>query len=139
MNDFWKMITTAIIWTICGGIILAMTIQGVANNVAANWVLVLPLLAAVLTTLVIWAAGQGGTQSREAALRESGKAKRLNLTRDDKMAMLMDMMDEDERAAFKAALARKLLDDDRDDNPFAEDGELPLGELLDEQRRRQRR
>jgi len=57
----------------------------------------------------------------------------------DKLSMLMEIMDEDERAAFKETLKRRVLEDKK----YGEDGELStsdqtLAALLDKEQARER-
>ncbi|MCD4686629.1 MAG: hypothetical protein K8S97_11905 [Anaerolineae bacterium] len=112
-----------------------MTSEQRANLVALIWImmsvvcivavangelglgLLIPLLVAILATFFLGVLPGMLT----TALETREKAKR---TPQDRMSLLMEMMDDDERAAFKAALKQRVLDDlDR-----AEDGELPLGD-----------
>jgi len=99
---------------------------------------VLAWLGAVFGTLLIWGIPEFLKLYHLKILSQAGqspeKGKRGGQSRyDDKLTLLMDLMDEDEREAFKEALKQRVLDDGRYD-----DGELPYGSntlesLMDEE------
>jgi len=73
-----------------------------------------------VSTIVMWGDfGRRGQWARfESDQSEAAKRKRGT---DDKFSLLMELMDDDERAAFKEALMRRVLADAADSG----DGELP--------------
>ncbi len=108
---------------------VAMAIVAIVLAVASSvpGLMVIPIAVAVLMTFVMYLPTiiAAMDQQTPKAKREPG----------DKLALLLEMMDADERAAFKEALKRRVLDD----LGGAEDGELPadaqtLAELLGEDR-----
>lgn len=84
------------------------------------------VMGAFFGTLAIWGIPEFMKLYHLKILAQAGeateKSKRGGQTRyDDKLALLMDLMDEDERAAFKEALKQRVLHDAHYD-----DGELPF-------------
>ncbi len=98
--------------------VIGSAIAGEAGGLFA-WALALPLVIALLATIAILYGERllGPAASREKA-ETSEKAKRQGA---DKLALLMDLLDEDERAAFKA----RLMDEVLAEAGSGSDGELP--------------
>jgi hypothetical protein len=143
-ENIMKMLATLGIWTITGAISFSATIDSpIDGDVLA--VVIAPLLIALFATFFIWVAPELVRADRDAKsthhhIGDSEKAKRRVSGDESRMALLMEMMDDDERQAFKETLKRRLLDDYR----VNEDGELfadstTLESLMqDEQRQRLR-
>ncbi len=85
-----------------------------------SWYFVLPLLLAFVGTFAVWWTDVLATRmlSSPRSGADSEKAKRQGA---DKLALLMDLLDEDERAAFKA----RLMDEVLAEAGSGSDGELP--------------
>lgn len=105
-------------WVAVGLGFFAMGIYGAETGRDVGWIFVLTLLAALFTTIVLSGALPGvffGAPGQEKTKRRQ----------DDKLALLLELMDENERMAFKEALKQRVLDDESD-------GELPYdAELLE--------
>lgn len=123
MGNFWRAVTTAFIWLMaCGFGIAAVN----ATN-SDSWIVVPVLLATLLATAVIWisealgASAKARVETRHLTGRSdrsaAGKSKREE---SDKYALLLELMDEDERAEFKEMLKRRALQDMR----LSDDGEF---------------
>ena len=107
-------------------------------------VIVMPLLFAFLGTLAVWVLPEivkifaPGSATETTAL--PAKAKRAGDTRrDEQLAILLELLDDDEREVFKERLQQRVLD-----NLRYSEGELPetdatLAALLDEENQRQQR
>lgn len=139
MKDLSKAIVLTLIWIGC----VVVSIVSATNNVLfgatgdASMAIVFPLVVALLATFAIYgfpemmqAINRGQERDRNHLTPEKGK----RLAGDDKLALLLSMMDEDEKDAFKDALKRQMLARNR--SPF-EDGELSddaevLTAMLDE-------
>ena len=116
-------------WIAVGIGLFSVGIYGAETGRDVGWLFVLPILITVFTTIILSGALPGFW------LRSPGeeKAKRQ---RDDKLALLLELMDEDERMAFKEALKQRVLGSESD-------GELPysveLLEVLEQQESASRR
>jgi hypothetical protein len=129
-NQFWRAVATIVIWAAVTGIIITSFIMGSPSDVAV----IAPLVAALLATLAMWVPGQGAAPTASASAASLEKAKRgqgAARTEEARMRMLLELMDPDEREAFKEILKQQMLRD-------MADGELPYGaqtleSLLDDQ------
>jgi hypothetical protein len=111
-------------WIAVGIGLWGVGIYGAETGRDIGWLLALAILLPVLTTLLLSGALPGfsfGSSGQEKAKRQS----------DRKLALLLELMDEDERRAFKEALKQRILEGESD-------GELPydagLLEMLDQDR-----
>lgn len=133
-----KVVVTGFIWLICLVISLAILFSPSIN---AEWVLSLPLGVAFFSTMAIYMsdadkakhqAGHGtGTVTVEKAKRDAGDPN------ETKMRLLLELMDDDERRAFKETLKRQVLQ-----SSHLDDGEvdgIAMEALLDDQEKRLRR
>ena len=143
----WKGIITTIIWLISGALSLAVILSAESNfNGDSLAMMAIPLIVAAGGTFFIWVAAELVKKDRiEAeAKRDLEREERLgNLEKEKhatsegtRMALLLEMMDADERRVFKQSLKRKVLGESR----LTTDGELSqsTSEYLhdeDEQRR----
>lgn len=135
--DFWKAVATVGIWLAITGIIISLMVTGAQ----AGWMVsMVALFVALAATARIWSGGETRSSGAfNAGARESlEKLKRGGGESDAKMRLLLEMMDDDERYAFKQAMKERML-------RGGIDGELnydanSLGALLDDDEyKRQRR
>lgn len=124
-NTMWRMIATSVMWVALG----IVSVMGIifSSNLGDDAALIigLPLSLALIGTIAIWLGPAIVEVQREKIRAQNGlgvpdmteKAKRGGL---DKYSLLMQMMDEDEREAFKTALKQRMLDDAR----ITDDGEI---------------
>ncbi len=138
-NDFWKAVATITIWVISGLVALSTVMF---SSGSYSWEMVgIPLIVALLATFFMWVAPILSQQDAEKARYEAeaamykqvGKQKRTNApVGDSRLSLLLELMDDDERAAFKETLKRRVLAEQRlsDDGEFY--GDTSLGDLLDE-------
>jgi hypothetical protein len=104
MDIKWRFGTTAFIW------ILA-TIMTVVAFVSANsgnledWIMVVPLVVAMFTTVAIWESSKGDSSKSD----EKGSSGKKGDSTAYTMALLMEMMDDDEREEFKYNLKNRIL------------------------------
>jgi ABC-type transport system involved in cytochrome bd biosynthesis fused ATPase/permease subunit len=101
MNDKSRENTTIVIW----GITAALSFFALMSE---GWVIAIPLGVALICTLVIWITG---AIEKTAGVGQNNQ----NYTSEQRgdsaytMALLMEMMDEDERDEFKSQLKRRIL------------------------------
>ena len=144
-NAMAKLVVTITMWLILGFIsFVAIAGEGVFNATIRGDVTAMtlgPLILAMMGTAIIWTqheqpakeSGQNISAAQEKAKRE-GSALSM-----DKLAVLMELMDEEERLQFKETLKRGVLSD----MGYASDGESPynddtLESLLDEESHQKR-
>ncbi|MDZ4669882.1 MAG: hypothetical protein SH821_03330 [Phototrophicales bacterium] len=104
MDTKWRFGATIVIWafaTLLSIIIIGnMSLGGIAD-----WVIAIPLGVALVATLAIWESGKDSSSKQES--------KSASLTQTDNtaysMALLMEMMDDDEREEFKHNLKQRIL------------------------------
>lgn len=144
MNTFTqisKMAATALIWIICGLIVIFGVVD--VNSNYTDTVIVAPLIAALIGTGIIWMPDIIRASQEGASSSQTGKSKRRP-SGESRYDLLMQMMDSDEREAFKAALRQRVLDDaSYGRSRYGEDGELPmdanaLSDFIDDAPRRRR-
>ena len=106
MDIKWRFGTTAFIW------VLATIMTVVAFNSASagnleDWIMVVPLVVAMFATVAIWesAKGSDSSKSETKSVSSGKKADSTAYT----MALLMEMMDDDEREEFKYDLKNRIL------------------------------
>lgn len=105
------------IWFSAAIMCFSIAIYGAETGHDVGKIFLIPMLFSLLATLLIWVIpAVAEIQARQDAL---GKAKHQPL---DRAALLLELMDEDEQAAFKSALKQRVLGDLHQ----AGDGELPL-------------
>ena len=134
---------TFVLWIVALGATrdVVTSVDSVSPSLTAEIIplIVFTALYAVFGTMILWGGPEFARLYRLKMTGQfegtSGKAKREDKTqRNDKMSLLMDLMDDDELAAFKTTLKQRVMEDMHYD-----DGELPyddetLVSLLDEGR-----
>ena len=118
MSDIHKTIVTVSIWIAVGLIDFGVALSNIEQGNALGWPFMLPLVIALISTLFIWTVPTILEGRVNTAARSDQKPKRSS---GDMMALLMELMDEDERAAFKQKLQQRLLRD----VGYIDDGEIP--------------
>lgn len=130
-----KTVATVAIW----GALALIGMMAVIDNssVTGMWVALGAMFTALVATFAIWVIAEAVKKpaprksSRDISddLRAAEKAKRQP---GDRLSLLLELMDEDERQAFKETLKQRIMDDMR----FNDEGELDyhttLEDLLDE-------
>lgn len=104
MDAKWRFGTTLFIWVFCF-ILAILALIGAASGAVEGWVFFVPLVTAMFATLPIWESGKDDSPEKSASKQASSKADNTAYT----MALLMEMMDEDEREQFKYDLKRRIL------------------------------
>lgn len=121
-KSLFRAFTSIIIWALCTGIAIT------AIDDSNTWAVIVALGAAMMSTLFIWSEDSDDRQASDEKTANVGKAKRGGDPQAEKMRLLMELMDDDERQAFKETLKAQLLRDSR----HLVDGELPYdAELFD--------
>jgi hypothetical protein len=140
MNNILRVMVTAWVWvmvTVLG--IVSIVVPG-GMTVGAVFITLLGLSFAYATTRGIWRLGDEDEDNDQLEQRrEVLGEKRKRGTGDTKTDMLLALMDDDEREAFKRALQDQMLRGAARLNDDGElDGEIPLADLLreDDERRR---
>ncbi|MBN1967624.1 MAG: hypothetical protein JW910_23410 [Anaerolineae bacterium] len=111
----------ATIWIAVAVACFGIGIYGANSGRDVGVLFVISLVIAVVSTFMVWGFSlldEWLNRSRRQAAPEHDKAKRQG---DDRLSLLLSLMDEDEVVAFKAALQQRLLDD----VSAPHDGELP--------------
>lgn len=118
MENLAKSILTMVIWLLVGGIaITALIVSEGASD--PEGILMPSFLASLMATFIIWGipelAGRRSERQQSSTRHRFGqsKSKRNATSSDDRMAMLMSLMSEDEREDFKETLKRRVLADSR--------------------------
>lgn len=142
MGNFWRATVTAFIWLMCA-IMGTVAISSGGSGMA--WIIIPVLIAALIATGLVWISEAISTAAQARAdyyqrVGEKGmrleKSKRSGNDESANLALLLDMMDPDEREEFKNILKRRVLQEHR----FSDDGEVfheatPLEALFDEDER----
>jgi hypothetical protein len=112
MVTLWKVVATITAWFLLAGIsITALIVSGDARfsgDVTA--IILVPLVIGLFVTMAIWLAGESD-KHEAAAVTDYEKAKRQPGDANTKLRLLLELMDDDEREAFKETLKRRVLDD----------------------------
>jgi hypothetical protein len=132
MNEAAKAIPTIIIWLVAGGIAITALIASRGDIGTAIPIIAIVMAVGLFSTAAIWTSEGAGKNASQRITETPEKAKRRGGTPDSRMALLMEMMNEDEREAFKETLKRRILDEAAYGG--MNDGELPesLSDLMDE-------
>jgi hypothetical protein len=94
-------------WVAVGIGLFSVGIYGAETGRDVGWLFVLTILATMFTTIILSGAVPGfsfRSPTQEKAKRQS----------DSKLALLLELMDEDERTAFKEALKQQALKSESD-------------------------
>lgn len=100
MSYHSKQNTTIFIW-------IATTIISIFSLMSEGWVVSIPLGVALFATVAVWSSGNE-SDAKEVKTQSSATEKRGDNTAYT-MALLMEMMDDEEREAFKSQLKRRIL------------------------------
>lgn len=130
MEHLGKLLSTGFIWILCAGIAITALITNQYNYNDSGFLTIMytavPMLSALAATFMIWVAPElarrGGRDAGRREVEDTSYKSKRNTTTDvsARLAALMDMMDDDERAAFKESLKRRVLAEQRlyDDGEF---------------------
>lgn len=114
----WKALAIIAIWLLCSLIAIASTI-----DTAYTWEMTgIPLIVALMATFILY--GIPALQDQDEAQQSHHDISKQKRTAQDdpRMALLLDMMDDNEREAFKERLQKQLLGEAH--QPTGDDGEL---------------
>lgn len=134
MRDIFRAIATLIIWGAAAGISVTSLVMA---ETSAVWIVLISLIAAAAATSKVWHDGSDQPAAAFNVEQTYGKAKRTEADAINRLSMMLDMFDEDERREIKDRLREKILRE----ASTGGDGELPadaesLESLLATQRRR---
>jgi hypothetical protein len=134
MRDIFRAIATLIIWGAAAGISVTSLVM---SEAAAVWIVLISLIAAASATAKVWHEASELPAAAVNVEQAYGKAKRTEADAVNRLGMMLDMFDEDERREIKDRLREKILRE----ASYGGDGELPadaesLESLLATQRRR---
>lgn len=120
---------TAVVWILVTAITAIVTFGGSPGD--TDWILITLLIAAGISTAAIWLFGSEEIYKSGAEHSHQEKAKRRGADQSDpRTALLMDLLDAEEKEQLK----RRLIDD------LSADGDaLSLNELLSDQHEQRRR
>ncbi|MDX2075534.1 MAG: hypothetical protein SFZ02_03830 [bacterium] len=102
MNDKSRETTTIVIW----GITAVLSFFALMSE---GWVISIPLGVALICTLVIWITGAIEKTAGVGQNNQNYTSEKRGDNSAYTMALLMEMMDEDEREEFKSQLKRRIL------------------------------
>lgn len=102
MNDKWRVGLTLMFWVVGIGVTLIF-LGNVTAGLLDDWLIVVPLILTLLSTVTLWGVDP------EKALPNSSPSEKKSDTTAYTMALLMEMMDEDERQTFKERLQERIL------------------------------
>ena len=119
MNQIYRLIQTAVLFMIAGAIHYNLVDDNLYNH--PGDIISMTLLLALICVFIVWVlpSFQNGMLNKISQMRATSKPKRE--VSSSKYDLLLQLMDEDEREAFKQTLKRQALNDMR----LGEDGELP--------------
>lgn len=120
--DIGRLIATTIIWLGCFSLVFA-NIMNSGSGIVTLGILFL----AVIGSVPIWES-KGAPPTTDTATNESFNQEKLKRedTYDQKMRLLMELMDEDERDAFKQTLKEQVINRHSRLADDLMDGELPF-------------
>ena len=102
MNDKWRVGLTLMFWVV--GISITLIFLGnVTAGLLDDWLIVVPLIVTLLSTVTLW-----GIDPEKGIPEQITSVKQTDNTAYS-MALLMEMMDEDEREEFKHNLKQRIL------------------------------
>ena len=131
-------VATIFIWMMVAGISITTIMQsnyGIQSG--EGIVIIMSMIVGAIATGAIWKNSGNSSQEPQNAQQRLEKAKRGAASGNSKLALLMEMMDDNEREAFKDTLKQRLLDEAV---YGSSDGEsLSLETLLEEEARYDRR
>lgn len=122
----WKMVATLGAWVVLGIISTVAIVNAEALGEDASVIAGVPLAIGVMITGIIWMGEAAIEASMERRRMEHGQPSQETVEKSkreagmSKMELLLEMMDDDERAAFKETLKQQMLGEKR----LNSDGEL---------------
>lgn len=106
MDAKWRFGATIIVWGFSFVLTLIAFIAA-ADSSFEDWLAVVPMAVALISTIVIWESGKDDEKSSNKSSGSSTVQKPDNTAYN--MALLMEMMDDDEREEFKYRLKERIL------------------------------
>ena len=128
MTDWGKVAVSIVMWIILGFISIGSAASTEGSNIhdaALTIMVIAPLLIALFGTIAIWSP-EVFTENKESNANNTSSSSKSKNQTSSKVDMLMQMMDADEQEAFKDALRRQILQENR----LSSDGELPIDDHL---------
>ncbi|MCU0479998.1 MAG: hypothetical protein MUE54_02155 [Anaerolineae bacterium] len=101
-NDKWRVGLTLMFWVVGIGITLIF-LGNVTAGLLDDWLIVIPFIFTLISTVILW------DDDTEKTLPDSSPSEKKSDTTAYTMALLMEMMDEDERQTFKERLQERIL------------------------------
>jgi hypothetical protein len=144
MDNFWRIILVLAIW-VAFGTIAAAAVLAPSRDSNTTDIVTTAMFMVTISTAIIWLGPEIVSRRRSKSEThfisgEAEKAKRGagNGSNDPRLALLLDLMDEDERQTLKERLRRQVLDEAylTDDGEIAYRGES-LANLLEEEAAKQ--
>ena len=126
-DQFWRAVVTGIVWLVMG--IISVTAMNNSYMFDPSVVAVWAMVLACITTVLLWwrvpssSLSQKDNKKTTFIGRSEEKAKRGQHQGNSRMALLMELMDEDELQVFKERLKQRILDDAY----MMDDGEIAYG------------
>jgi hypothetical protein len=128
LENIVKGIITVVMWALLSVVSIGAVIEGssFAPSISVEAMALGPLIIALFGTFIIWVLPdlvKSDHAEKIAKLNDGNIKNKRQSGGSDKLSLLMELMDEDERQAFKATLKQRVLDDTR----LNADGELSYG------------
>ncbi len=106
MDAKWRFGATVVIWALAT-LMSIVIIGNMSLGWIEDWVISIPLGVALFTTLAVWNSPALGSSNKSVSTPTTSEKKSDNAAYT--MALLMEMMDEDEREEFKSQLKQRIL------------------------------
>jgi len=106
MEAKWRFGATVFIWAFAT-LITIVILGNMSLGWIEDWVIAVPLGVALISTLAVWESGKNDSASKSSEQAHSSGKKGDNTAYN--MALLMEMMDDEEREEFKSQLKRRIL------------------------------
>lgn len=126
MNDKWRFGSTVMIWAFTTLMVIIM-VGNASLGWLESWVISVPLGVAFLATALIWGSAVGVALFSQGKPTQHSQPTQKGDSTPYKLAMLLEMMTEEEREDFKNRLK---------DNLLSGDESLSLEDLAGEKRKR---
>jgi hypothetical protein len=101
MDAKWRFGATIVIW-VFSFVLTVLALVGAAGESLDDWVIAIPMVIALVSTITIW-------ESKNSKVTPPSDLVKQTDNTAYSMALLMEMMDDDEREEFKHNLKQRIL------------------------------
>jgi len=104
MDAKWRFGATLVIWVFMGTISILALLASLEYDIS-GWTFFTPIVVAMFSMLPLWASDSGSSSTKTGGYVKAEKPDNTAYS----MALLMEMMDDDEREEFKYDLKNRIL------------------------------